>query len=322
MKAAVLEKINSPLAITDIHLRNDPILFHGQVCVKMICAGICGAQIQEIRGVKGDPKYLPHLLGHEGCGIVERSASGRFNKGDKVIIHWRKGDGCEAELPSLELGAGPCTTFSERTIISENRCTKVPDDFPADLGALFGCSLSTALATIENECRWAQSILIVGCGGVGLSFILVARLVYPSFLAAYDKAKVKSKLARSLGAIFFDDPFTEGKFDIIIDTIGDLSWVQNLKPSGKYILVGQHYKWALVNPGQLFEGEGKSIKATQAGGFRPSIDIPRYVNLWRSDVLDNYPRIIGHRIALNDINHGIELMKTGRAMGRIMIDFR
>ena len=68
MKAAILEKIDAPLAVRDVELTE---LKFGQVLVKVLVSGLCGAQLHEIRGHKGNAKFLPHLMGHEGCGIVE-----------------------------------------------------------------------------------------------------------------------------------------------------------------------------------------------------------------------------------------------------------
>ena len=68
MLAAVLVKSKSKLELMDIEI---PTLAYGQVLVKLKYSGICGAQINEIDAVKGKDKFLPHLLGHEGTGIVE-----------------------------------------------------------------------------------------------------------------------------------------------------------------------------------------------------------------------------------------------------------
>ena len=69
MKSAILVESKKPLIIADIELPNR--LDFGQVLVKISYSGICGAQINEIDAVKGTDKFLPHLLGHEGSGIVE-----------------------------------------------------------------------------------------------------------------------------------------------------------------------------------------------------------------------------------------------------------
>src|SRR3989344_1211684 len=98
MRAAILEKISAPLVIGDVELTD---LLFGQVLVKVLVSGICGAQLQEIAGNKGNAKFVPHLLGHEGAGIVEKIGVGvtRVKPGDKVVMHWRKGDGIESDFP-------------------------------------------------------------------------------------------------------------------------------------------------------------------------------------------------------------------------------
>ena len=70
MKAAILVESNKPLIIDDISLPDN--LQFGQVLVEVHYSGICGAQINEIDAVKGPDKFLPHLLGHEGSGVVEK----------------------------------------------------------------------------------------------------------------------------------------------------------------------------------------------------------------------------------------------------------
>jgi S-(hydroxymethyl)glutathione dehydrogenase / alcohol dehydrogenase len=72
-KAAILTELNAPLVVDEIEI---PPLDCGQVLVQIHCSGICGAQIGEIAGVKGPDKFLPHLLGHEGGGIVMDTGPG------------------------------------------------------------------------------------------------------------------------------------------------------------------------------------------------------------------------------------------------------
>ena len=72
--AAILEKSSSDLIIDEIELPK--ALERGQVLVELISSGICGAQLQEIKGHKGNEKFLPHLMGHEGCGIVSEVGGG------------------------------------------------------------------------------------------------------------------------------------------------------------------------------------------------------------------------------------------------------
>ena len=68
MEAAILSVQNKPLIVDKVDMPSN--LEAGQVLVKVHVSGICGSQIGEINGVKGEDKYLPHLLGHEGCATV------------------------------------------------------------------------------------------------------------------------------------------------------------------------------------------------------------------------------------------------------------
>ena len=96
MKSAILVESKKPLVIADIDLPKK--LEFGQVLVKVCYSGICGAQINEIDAVKGPDKYLPHLLGHEGSGIVEKVGDGvtRIKTGDHVVLHWRPSSGIQS----------------------------------------------------------------------------------------------------------------------------------------------------------------------------------------------------------------------------------
>ena len=126
MKAAILVESKKPLIITDIDLPTK--LGFGQVLVRICYSGICGSQINEIDAAKEPDKFLPHLLGHEGSGIVEKIGEGvtTVKTGDHVVLHWRKSSGVESGTPKYlwkgkKLNAGKITTFNEKAIVSENR---------------------------------------------------------------------------------------------------------------------------------------------------------------------------------------------------------
>ena len=87
MKAAILVKSNNPLVVQDVKI---PEFGVWSSLAKVYYSGICGAQINEIEAVKGPDKFLPHLLGHEGSGVVEKVENGvtRVKPGDKVVLHW------------------------------------------------------------------------------------------------------------------------------------------------------------------------------------------------------------------------------------------
>ena len=137
MNAAILVDQNKPLVIDQVELPQG--LEVGQVLVKIHCSGICGSQLGEIDGAKGEDKYLPHLLGHEASGIVQSVGVGvkHVKSGDHVVLHWRKSQGIESGPPRYTwsgkpLNAGLIATFNEYAIVSENRVTPVDTTFDMD----------------------------------------------------------------------------------------------------------------------------------------------------------------------------------------------
>ena len=332
MKAAVLEKLNYPLAIREIFPTE---LLPGQVYVKVLASGLCGAQLHEIRGHRGNEKFLPHLMGHEGCGIVKEVGPGvtTVKEGDKVVMHWRPGSGIESEFPKYHLGekiisSGKCTTLSEFSIVSENRLTKVPSDTPTVLAAMLGCSLTSAMGIIDNECnlKFGESVAVIGCGGVGLNLIQAAKMksAYPVY--GVDINDKMFDLTHQIGVDIFtcDLEFIPHKVDVILDTTGVPEVISKafdkLAPSGRLIMVGQPAPGTnlnIFNPLSMFDGQGKSIRASQGGGTKPDEDIPRYIKLANREMLD-FNTLHTDTFALDNINDAFDLLKTGNA-GRIII---
>ncbi len=151
MKAAILVELNKPLIVDTIHLPDD--LLYGQVLVKVKYSGICGSQLGEINGVKGPDKYLPHLFGHEGGGVVQKVGLGvtQVKEGDHVVMHWRKGAGIDAPTPKYQWGdkivnAGSVTTLNEYAVISENRLTPIPKEFDLKLEENFNSNLRSVVS--------------------------------------------------------------------------------------------------------------------------------------------------------------------------------
>ena len=333
MKAAVLEKIDAPLAIRDVELTELKV---GQVLVKILVSGLCGAQLHEIRGHKGNAKFLPHLMGHEGCGIVEEVGPGvtTVKVGDKVVMHWRPGTGIEAPFPSYVLdgksmSSGKVTTLSEYSIVSENRLTTVPQDTPEDLCAILGCALTTAMGIIDNEVdlKFGESVAVVGCGGVGLNLIQAAALKSACPIYAIDNNVTKRDLCFTAGASLFTNSVTnlDEKVDVIIDTTGIpeviSECVSKLSGKGRMILVGQPAPGRgveVMNAVNLFSGMGQTIKATQGGKTNPAEDIPRYVRMHQEGILD-VKQFVTHRFKLDQVNEAFDLLKSGDA-GRIIIE--
>jgi len=339
MKAAILIEKNKPLHVDDIILPKK--LSFGQVKVKMLTSGLCGAQLQEIAGLKDNEKFMPHLIGHEGCGIVEDVGEdvSKVKKGDKVVLHWRKGSGIEAKLANYswydrEISGGRVTTLAEKVIVSENRVTVVEKDIDNEFCTLLGCGLSTGFSVVNKDAnvKFGETVLVIGCGGVGLSCIQASKLSLASHVVGIDINEVKRMMVENLGADFYSPVNVEKiieskiKFDCIIDTTGILSFVSRFIPLlssfGRCILVAQPKagsQIAISDPLAFFGINGQTIRSTQAGSFDPDVDIPRYIKLYKNGKI-NIKSLVTDRYDIFNINEAITQLKTGTS-GRIIINF-
>ena len=204
--AAVLTKNNSPLKI--INKLKFTKLRKGQVLVRILHSAICRSQIMEIEGKRGKDKYLPHLLGHEGAGIVHRVGAGvkKITKGDKIFLSWIKGKGLDSGGTKIKnqkktINAGPITTFSNFSVISENRCFKIPKGFPLKKSVIFGCAVPTGAGIILNEIKPKKKdrICIIGLGGVGLSALIACKMLKLKNIIVVDIDNKKIKIAKKVG---------------------------------------------------------------------------------------------------------------------------
>jgi S-(hydroxymethyl)glutathione dehydrogenase/alcohol dehydrogenase len=311
---AVLTRLNAPLEIREAP---DPELKAGQVRVKIICTGICGSQLMEITGEKGNAKYIPHCMGHEAAGIVEEIGDRVYHvkPGDRVVMHWRKGEGIEAPAVQYDgLSAGPIHTWCDRAVVSGNRVTVAPHCLSNESVALMGCCLSTAMCCAREAWkRNTKRAMIIGCGGVGLSLVH-ACMAYGIVPHAYDKVAAKMAKALEMGG----QAPTQWQYGSVYDTTGVCleDAMTSVAPGGEIVLIGQHQQLVTLSTKDFFKGEGITIRATEGGGFDPASDIPTLsARLKNSTDPDS---IITHWIGLEDVNEGIELMKAGKT-GKIMI---
>jgi len=339
MKAAILVEKNKPLHVDNVTLPKK--LSFGQVRVRLLASGLCGAQLQEISGLKGNEKYMPHLIGHEGCGIVEDLGENvsKVKKGDKVVMHWRKGAGIEADFAKYtwnerEISGGKVTTLAEEVVVSENRVTAVSKDIDNEFCALLGCGLSTGFSVVNKDAniKFGESVLVIGCGGVGLSCVQAAKLSLASEVVGIDINEKKRQMVEGFGAIFYSPVDVEKivesktKFDCIIDTTGILSFVSRLIPllseQGRCILVSQPKAGSQIvisDPIKFFSSNGQTIRSTQAGNFDPDVDIQRYIKLYKNGQI-NIKSLVTDRYDIFNVNEAITKLKSGES-GRIIINF-
>jgi len=340
MKAAILVKNKQPLVVSEIEMPKT--LEFGQILVKIFYSGLCGSQVSEIDGFWGEDKNIPHLLGHEGSGIVLDTGPGvkTVNKNDHVVLHYMKSSGIESPTPKYKWGdkivsAGGVTTFNNQAIVSENRLTKIPKDFDLKMAPIFGCAIPTAMGVINNDAqiKIGQSLVIFGLGGVGLAICQCASLVSAYPIIGVDLYESKINLAKKFGIShgFINKPEmidneirkivgSDGA-DTVIDVTGNSKVIEQCykltNPVGKTILCGipkEHDNVSIFTKPLHFK---KILKGSQGGSSKPDIDIPRYIKLLSAKKI-NLKEIITHEYSLDNINDAISTLRKGQA-GRIII---
>lgn len=341
MKAAVLVELKQPLQLHDITMPES--LDVGQVLVKVHFSGICGSQLGEIDGAKGEDKYLPHLLGHEASGtVLEIGAGVRHVKvGDKVVLHWRKGAGIESPTPKYtsngnKINAGSVTTFSEYAIVSENRVTAIPADSDLEVAALFGCAVTTGFGVVENNAklRIGESVVVFGAGGIGLNIVQAASLVSAYPVIAVDIHDNKLALAKEMGATHLINSSKVDARQAILDIIGNAgldAFIDNTgqpkiiemgyeitKAQGRVTLVGVPKKGNNINIYSLPLHFAKGLSGSHGGEADPTTDIPRYHDLYRNNRIQ-LKNLITNVFPLDRINEAIAGVRSGEIAGRCVI---
>ncbi len=340
-KAAILYRLNSPLIIEEI---NTPELKPGQVLVKVLASGICRTQLNEIAGLKGSDKYLPHLLGHEGSGEVLAigQAVTKVKPRDFVVLSWIKGTGLDSassiySSKHQKINSGPIATFSEYAVISENRVTKISRKIPYDKAALLGCAISTGAGIISYKLRLSSNstLAVFGVGGIGSSVILAAKMYSPRKIIAIDVNQQALKFAKKIGAtdtLYFDpktiidDMYSlcSSGVDYVVEASGSKAAmekaVEAAQNHGLIVIAGNigYTEKIQINPFEFIKG--KTVTGSWGGETNPDTDFPFYVKAYTTNRLD-LNALQTSRVRLRDVNEVFKKMTDHKLVGRTIIDF-
>lgn len=340
--AAVLYEVNKSLKVEELSI---PELKAGQVLVKVAFSGVCHSQVNEISGLKGEDKFLPHTLGHEGSGVVEGIGEGvkKVKVGDHVVLTWIKGIGADitsskyTDNNGCGINSGAISTFLTRAIVSENRVVKISDNMPLKEAALLGCAIPTGAGIIIRTIKrtGVNSIAIFGLGGIGLSALLAAKMKGAGTIIAVDIVVEKLEKAIQLGATHVINARERDVLSSIMEITSRKGVDYAIECAGKRESMEIAFKSVrdkggiCVIAGNLPQGEkisinpfdlikGKQITGTWGGETEPDTDIPMYVDLYLSGKL-KIDKLGSNIYSLSDINKAFENLKNG-IDGRLLID--
>jgi S-(hydroxymethyl)glutathione dehydrogenase/alcohol dehydrogenase len=361
MKAAVLYEPNTPLKIEKVTL-DEPQA--NEVLVKIAATGMCHSDLHFMKGEM--PTVMPVVPGHEGAGIVEKVGPGvtSLAPGDHVVMMVSFSCGkcqycvagkptlCVENLPIMSTATLPggamrlhkgkdelhhlfgLASYAEYAVVHERSCVKVREDAPLDVVCLLGCGTSTGIGAAINTAsiRPGESIAIFGCGGVGLSAVMGAKLAGAGKIIAVDTLDRKLVMANKLGADFMinasqDDPIvkimeiTGGGADYALECIGNVDVMTqaftSIRYGGKLIVVGMAPLGTTLNIATYEFLLGKGVTGTVQGDINPQIDIPRYVDLYMNGKLP-IDKLISKTYSLDEINEGFEALEKGEIIRSVI----
>jgi Zn-dependent alcohol dehydrogenase len=364
VRAAVLHEPAGRLAVETLDLDGPR---HGEVLVRLAASGLCHTDWETMHGQQ--PVNLPAVLGHEGAGVVEAVGPGvsRVRAGDHVALSWSPNCGhcfycdqgqpilCEVARAAQARGVLPdgTTRFSargrpvhyyslvsshaERTVVAEAAAVPLRADFPLDRAALLGCAVMTGYggAVHAGRVRPEQSVVVVGCGAVGLSAVQGARIAGASVIVGVDVNPLKLGWAERLGATHVADArtadpvrlvreLTEGRgADVAIEAAGQQAAIRQAleasRPGARVVILGKTPLGQEVTlPFHLLMGE-REIVRTSYGMSRPRVDFPRLADLYMRGLL-RLDEMISMRLPLDDINRGFSELERGQ-VARAVVTF-
>jgi S-(hydroxymethyl)glutathione dehydrogenase / alcohol dehydrogenase len=240
-RAAVLHAAQTSLTVETVRADG---LRRNDVLVRIKAAGLCHTDLEVITGSLRYP--TPIVLGHEAAGIVEEigpEARG-IAVGDHVVLSWNPHCGhcfyCDRDLPILcetYLTHGPKAVafdgesrtrladgselkqlmfiggFGECAIVADHQAIVVPKELPFDRACLLGCGVMTGVGAALNIAKiaYGDTVMVIGCGAVGLSAVQGARLAGAGAIIAVDLDDKKLALAEKLGATLLVNAGTEDR---------------------------------------------------------------------------------------------------------------
>jgi S-(hydroxymethyl)glutathione dehydrogenase/alcohol dehydrogenase len=256
----------------------------------------------------------------QGQGVMPEGSS-RFSLGGAKLHHY--------------MGT---STFSNFTVVPEIALAKIREDAPFDIVCYIGCGVTTGIGAVINTAKVepGANVVVFGLGGIGLNVIQGARLAGANRIVGVDTNPGKRALAEKFGMTHFVNPkevkgdlvpylvtLTEGGADYSFECIGNVEVMRQAlecchKGWGVSVIIGvagagQEIK---TRPFQLVTG--RVWKGTAFGGAKGRRDVPKIVD-WYMEGKIMIDDLITHRLKLDEINKGFDLMHEGKSIRSVVV---
>ena len=332
----------------------------GEVTIKIEATGVCHSDLHAMEGSL--PQPAPFIPGHEGAGIVSAVGEGvtELAVGDHVVVAWSppcgKCNNCiERKQPHLCVmiqfaiagvprftrngediyGMAGTGTFAQYLTLPQEAAIKIDDDIPFEIASLIGCGVSTGVGAVINTAKVepGSSVVVFGCGGIGISVIQGARIAGAATIVAVDLVDEKLEMAKGLGATHACKPddlaalqaeLTGDGFDYAFEAIGHPSTMRAAYDAARrggtacVVGVGSQDQELSFNAFELFFSE-KNFMGSYYGSIDVRSDFHRMLKLWKAGQLD-LESMISKRMHIDQINDAFTAMKNGEVI-RTVITF-
>jgi S-(hydroxymethyl)glutathione dehydrogenase/alcohol dehydrogenase len=256
----------------------------------------------------------------QGQGLMPDGSS-RFSMGGKKIFHY--------------MG---CSTFSNYTVLPEIALAKIREDAPFDKVCYIGCGVTTGIGAVINTAKVepGANVVVFGLGGIGLNVIQGAKLAGAGMIVGVDLNPARKELATKFGMTHFVNPkevegdlvpylvnLTKGGADYSFECIGNVKVMRQAlecchKGWGVSVIIGVAGAGQEISTRPFQLVTGRVWKGTAFGGARGRTDVPKIVD-WYMEKKINIDDLITHKLALNDINQGFDLMHAGKSIRSVVV---
>jgi len=339
MRAAIFNGPNQPLEIKEVPT---PAPGPGQLLIKTAACGVCHTDIGYIDHGVPTFKKPPLILGHEPSGTVAALGEGvkGFKDGDRILLPAVLTCGnCPACRTGREnicanmvmFGNNVDGAYAEYVLAPAKDTFHLPEEIPLQEGCIIADAISTPYHAIVNraQVRAGDSVVVVGCGGVGINLVQVAAAVGGSVIAV-DISEEKLEWARKLGAVTTINPkqdekwpksvkkLTGGGADIAIEAIGNPKTIETafgaLRVGGRLVVLGYSAENISLFAGKIMFHEMEIVGSL---GCRP-VDYPKLIEMCRLGKV-KVKELVTAKFSLDRINDAMDNLRAGKGLRSIVV---
>ena len=229
------------------------------------------------------------------------------------------------------------STFSNFIVVPEIAVAKVRKDAPFDTICYIGCGVTTGVGAVlfSAKVEPETNVVVFGLGGIGLNVIQGCKLVGANKIIGVDVNPGREDMARRFGMTHFINPkqvgnvvdeivqLTDGGADYSFECVGNTTLMRQAlecvhKGWGRSIIIGVAEAGAEISTRPFQLVTGRKWEGSAFGGARGRTDVPRIVD-WYMEGKINIKDLITHRLRLDQINEGFDLMHRGESIRSVVL---